>query len=90
MYCKKKGRNQGAIFPGGAAGDWISVSLAGASGTEGAAVGLALGDGLLVFDLDVLGAAAAVHRVVLAGGDVAAHAGIGFLGREFHAFFFLS
>ena len=50
---------------------------AGASGTEGGAVGLAFGAGLLVLDADLCGAALAVHGVVLAVRHVAAHAGIG-------------
>ena len=57
---------------------------AGPSGAEGAAVGLALGEGLFVFHLDVGGAAAAVGGVVLAGRYITAHAGIGVSGLEFH------
>ena len=47
------------------------------SGTEGGAVGLALGGSLLVLHADAAGAAAAVDGVVFALGHVAADAGIG-------------
>ena len=51
------------------------LDSAGASGAEGGAVGLALGAGLLVLHADAAGAAFAVDGVVLAVGDVTAHAG---------------
>ena len=56
------------------------ICLAGAAGAESGAVGLALGDGPLILNADVGGAAAAVDGVVLAAGDVAADAGIGLAG----------
>ncbi len=50
---------------------------AAASGTEGGAVGLALGAGFLVLDADLCGAAFAVYGIVLAICHVTAHAGVG-------------
>ena len=51
------------------------MDSAGASGTEGGAVGLAFGAGLLVLHADAICAALAVEGVVLAVGYVTAHAG---------------
>ena len=48
---------------------------AAAAGTEGGAVGLALGVGFLVLDADLAGGAAAVDGVVLAVADITANAG---------------
>ena len=50
---------------------------AGASGTEGGAIGFTLGAGLLIMHADSGGAALAVNGVILAVGHVAAYAGIG-------------
>ena len=67
------------MYPGCARRD-----LAGASGAEGGAVGLALGNSLVVLNADFGCATVAVYGVVLAVGYIAANAGIGFMLVIFH------
>ena len=68
-----------SMYPGNA-----RMKSAGASGAEGGAIGLALGNGLVVLNADFCGAAVAVDSVVLAVGNIAAYAGIVFVLVIFH------